>query len=193
MPFEPFERCSVNAIFGHSFKQTLMYIFVIGPSGVGKTTTLVPQIVESLKTVGVQPGVVEAGGWVRENVDPEPAETFRERLTEYACEKLSKDRNVAINWIREKSRGSEITVVAGVRSPFDFGTLFDWTTDVVVWIRDDGVCMDPFDAGIDAIGQQIDWASLQGFNPCVIEGKSRRRLSKASVQQILAKVSERTP
>lgn len=159
-----------------------MLILVIGPGGVGKTTTLVPEVLSALHQAGLVARSVEAGGWVRRDVAHEPEHTLTARLVDHARAGLARDRDAALDWVRA-GLGS-VTVVAGVRSPFDFGSMFDWTTDVVIRVGGQGAG-DFEREGLAVIDSMIRWASLQGFSPRVVPVAPRSSLTSSQVSQVV--------
>jgi hypothetical protein len=148
-------------------------IFVIGPSGVGKSTQVAPFILAELSgCLASKPVLVEAGGWCRAAVAPTPTETLVQRLTEYAVATLRARPSAAVDWVRAHIEHAAVGVVVGVRNPIDFAQLFDPRTDIVVLIGGHGArtatsrpqAATAFEAhGITAIHVVISWAAEVGM------------------------------
>lgn len=151
-----------------------MRIFVIGPSASGKSTHIAPAIQEALTKEGFISHVVEAGGWVREAVGPRGEQSRSEhlaKLVKHARQELGKSKNCALDWIRTHGQEDKVNIIVGVRNPFDFGVLFDWTRDILVWIE--GTAYSTFEVdGLAAIKSQLDFLRGQDIPVRKIEVKS---------------------
>jgi hypothetical protein len=140
-----------------------MLIFGIGPSGSGKSSVFAPLLDAHLERAGVDCVIVEAGGWCRRAVDPDPPETLRKRLTEHAIETLKKHPSTAVDWVRTELKDAAVGIVLGIRNPYDFAQLFDWRTDAVVFLH--GWSSDAFEeTGILAIRKLLMWADELGIS-----------------------------
>ncbi len=108
-----------------------MKIFLIAYSHVGKSTLgelLVDNIDNSV--------LFGASSWVRESC---LKNSSVEEMTTYAKNILSVNPWYSINYIKNKIDPEKISIIDGVRNPFDFTHLFDYTKDIVIFLSRAGV------------------------------------------------------
>src|SRR6185436_115652 len=99
-----------------------MKIFVIGYSGIGKSP-FTNKLLNKFPTAQV----ISASEWVRSVF---PTDTHVDILTSYAKYKLRTNPNSCVDYInRNYSFNNKITLIEGIRNPYDFNRLFDYTTD----------------------------------------------------------------
>lgn len=109
-----------------------MKIFVIGYSGIGKSP-FTNKLLSKLPTAQL----ISASEWVRSKFE---IGTSAEVLTAYSKDQLRTNPNSCVNFINQKyTFDNKITIIEGIRNPFDFNRLFNYTKDIVVFLSRDGL------------------------------------------------------
>ena len=139
-------------------------IFIMGPSQSGKTTIA--------KQVGIALSmpVISASDWVRNTfvadfpvITAEDKMRFIGAITEYSTNQLRKDPNMCLKYIRQHNPKVETErgyILEGFRSPRDFLSLFNPTTDLAVYLDyyNNPVWGMPFEyEGLKAISYSLVW------------------------------------
>jgi hypothetical protein len=118
--------------------------FIIGFSRVGKSTLS--------KKISQHP--ISASGWIKELLpqdDSESLSEYRSRITEASLAKRKQDRNICIRWLKNQSGD----LIEGLRDPFDFVNIFDFSADEVHIIYG-GDPANHYDLGVLVIREYID-------------------------------------
>jgi hypothetical protein len=135
-----------------SIEENKMKIFVIGYSGIGKSP-FTNKLLTRLPTAQL----ITASEWVRSKFE---VGTSAEVLTAYSKEQLKTNPNSCVSFINQKyDFDNKITIIEGIRNPYDFNRLFDYTKDIVVFLsRESLVSRTSFEEnGISAIKAYINF------------------------------------
>ena len=145
-------------------------LFILGPSGVGKTTFC--RLL--LDGPGGLPAVhIPASGWVRAEV-PRPPDTtdddYRALLTRHSRARLAADPDAAVRWMRAQLRQhggctGGAALLDGLRSPRDLMALFDPRQDTAVLLHRAGIQpLNTFEEGLGVIVAYLRWCE-QNVSP----------------------------
>ncbi len=135
-----------------------MKIFIIGYSGIGKSP-LTNKLLKKISNVQI----ISASGWVRSVF---PSNTHVDVLTAYSKHKLRSDPNSCVDYInRHYSFDNQISIIEGIRNPYDFNRLFDYTKDMVIILSRNGLHPKTSfeECGVSAIVSYIDFLLSQNF------------------------------
>jgi shikimate kinase len=135
-----------------------MKIFVIGYSGIGKSP-----FTNKLLAKFADAQLISASEWVRSKFEPG---TSAEVLTLYSKEQLKNNPNSCVSFITQKyDLDNKITIIEGIRNPYDFNRLFDYTKDIVIFLSREGlVSMTSFEEnGVLAIKTYTNFLLLESM------------------------------
>ena len=106
-----------------------MKIFIIGYSGVGKSP-----FASLLCRRYPQAQHIKAGEWVRSQFS---TNATAQEMAEFSAQKLKENINICVDFIREKYVFSQnsISIIEGIRNPYDFMQLFDPKKDMVIFVN----------------------------------------------------------
>lgn len=132
-----------------------MKIFIIGSSGIGKTT-----ISKNLeKEYGFK--YIKASGWLAEYDTVQ--ENRASYLAEIAKQKLKEDPYSAISYIRKELE--ENSIIDGIRNPFDLANLIDNNSIVIYLTKTNSEYKSEFEKeGLIAIKSYLDFMNKYLFN-----------------------------
>lgn len=137
-----------------------MKIFLIGFSGLGKTPL-------NKLLVTAMPGaqLISASEWVRSQCPP--TATVAE-LTAFSNSNLARNPRSCIDFIASKYNLDDgISIIDGIRNPFDFTNLFDYTKDVVIFLYRVGIYPKSSfeEKGILAIQKYVEFLRSENLVP----------------------------
>ncbi len=130
-----------------------MKILILGNSGLGKSpfTRLLVKELPGIKIIG-------ASAWIRSQL---PQHASIEELTSLSKEQLKENPMVCVNYINAEHYGYDpaISIIEGIRNPFDFTHLFDSRVDIAIFLSRAGVPpKSSFEGnGLEAIKSYVDF------------------------------------
>lgn len=109
-----------------------MKILLIGYSGVSKSP-LGHKLVDAIPNSQF----IGASEWVRSQC---PIDSTVTELTAYSNDKLSKNPRSCLNFMMSKyNLNNKISIIDGIRNPFDFTNLFYYPLDIVIFLSRNGI------------------------------------------------------